>query len=511
MTKLFRHRLIMLLVYGDLMRSIWFFVFTVYSLARGTVETNTRFCQASGFFIQYGTETSVLVVAVHSALQIFRPAGRGNSDGLYDYRSYIFSGAFLLPGMMAALAFLNPGPAYESLGAYCQLPIRPFWYRLALAWIPRYCVAIIILSLAGAIYAYVGCEFRSYASISQSSMTPVTTAPGLSLIDGKPATPTAPGESLRRTTSAPLDFTSSGASHRRGSAVAFGPTTYAPAQQTTAHAPSTQSLPGSSTLHPPKRTASVRPGLFVIPSGYAVQPPSSTLDLEGPLSPHTQSTVDPMSTIVPATPVTTTYSRHRSSSSTPGQRHLARQRRRIHRQLRLMFIYPIAYILMWIMPFVHHSMNYSDRYANHPLWFIRVGQAICLTSMGFVDCLIFSIREKPWRNISTSDGTIWGSLAVWRTPRSSVSTANSEETGYGNDSRQRSMTESGVSRVKRVRNSVRTSASDDQTRLASEQARKRLELEKDERLVALTKRMERGSEVLPIVEEKEKEIEKTVG
>jgi hypothetical protein len=73
------------------------------------------------------------------------------------------------------------------------------------------------------------------------------------------------------------------------------------------------------------------------------------------------------------------------------------------------------------------------------------------------------------------------------------------------------MTESGVSRVKRVRNSVRTSASDDQTKMASEQARKRLELEKDERLVALTKRMERGSEVLPIVEEKEKGIEKTIG
>ena len=128
--------------------------------------------------------------------------------------------------------------------------------------------------------------------------------------------------------------------------------------------------------------------------------------------------------------------------------------------------------------------------------------------MGFVDCVIFSIREKPWRNIPTSDGTVWGSLAVWRKPRSSVSTANSEETGHGNESRQRSMTESGISRVARVRNSVRTSASDDQTRMAAEQARKRLELEKDERLAALTKRTERGSEALPIVEERDKGKEK---
>lgn len=412
--------------------------------------------------------------------------------------------------MMAALAFINPGHAYESLGAYCQLPIRPFWYRLALAWIPRYCVAIIILSLAGAIYAYVGCEFRSYANLSQSSMTPATTTLGLSLIDGDPETATEQLETLRRTTSSLPDFASSVASHRRGSAVAFGPTTYAPAPQITAHVPSTQSLPEYSTLHPPNRTA-VRPGLFVIPSGYAVQPPPSTLNLEGPLSPHTQPVVDPMSTVVPTTPVKATAPRHRSSSPTPGQRHLARQRRRIHRQLRLMFIYPIAYILMWMIPFIHHSMNYSDRYANHPLWFTRVGQAICLTSMGFVDCLIFSIREKPWRNISNSDGTIWGSLAVWRKSRSSISTPNSEEAGYGNGSRQRSMTESGVSRVARVRNSVRTSASDDQTRMAAEQARKRLELEKDERLAALTKRMERGCEVLPSVGEDEKGKERMSG
>lgn len=73
------------------------------------------------------------------------------------------------------------------------------------------------------------------------------------------------------------------------------------------------------------------------------------------------------------------------------------------------------------------------------------------------------------------------------------------------------MTESGVSRVARVRNSVRTSASDDQTRMAAEQARKRLELEKDERLAALTKRMERGCEVLPSVGEDEKGKERMSG
>jgi hypothetical protein len=48
----------MLLIYGDLTRSIWYFAFAAYSLARGTVKTESRFCQASGFFTQYGTESS---------------------------------------------------------------------------------------------------------------------------------------------------------------------------------------------------------------------------------------------------------------------------------------------------------------------------------------------------------------------------------------------------------------------------------------------------------------------
>jgi hypothetical protein len=68
---------------------------------------------------------------------------------------------------MASLAFINPQWRYLSQGAFCTLAIRQFWYRLALAWIPRYLVAIIIIGLAIAIYTYVGFEFRRYSMASQ--------------------------------------------------------------------------------------------------------------------------------------------------------------------------------------------------------------------------------------------------------------------------------------------------------------------------------------------------------
>jgi G protein-coupled receptor GPR1 len=72
----------------------------------------------------------------------------------------MYAGALLFPSMLAGLAFTNSGWSYIPLGAFCTLPIRPFWYRLALAWIPRYLIALIVIGLAIVIKAYVGFEFR---------------------------------------------------------------------------------------------------------------------------------------------------------------------------------------------------------------------------------------------------------------------------------------------------------------------------------------------------------------
>lgn len=51
-------RLIMLLLYGDLTRATWYFIFAAVSLGQGTTETRSTFCQSSGFLMQYGETTS---------------------------------------------------------------------------------------------------------------------------------------------------------------------------------------------------------------------------------------------------------------------------------------------------------------------------------------------------------------------------------------------------------------------------------------------------------------------
>ena len=444
-------------------------------------------------------------MAIHSALQVFHPKTRGTSDGLYNVRYYIYFVGFVIPIMMASLAFINPGDAYLSQGAFCTLPIRPFWYRLALSWIPRYLIAAIILGLAIAIYAYVGFEFRSYASASQSFNTPSNTT-GISRIEKDTEAAVDGARSAEGTAESLTDGTRRNsliahdvvASPRRGSAVAFAER-QSMTRASTIPDSHTQSLPESMTHLTIKRSNSLRPPLVVIPSGHSVKlepepSPSPTYLESGTFSPTTKTFANPMESLTsqtaPTTPTTPTPKTRAPPESPPSAaaRQLRRQRMRIHRQLRLMFIYPLVYTLMWLIPFVQHCLTYSDHFANNPVFFLRIGTAICITSMGFVDCLIFSIREKPWKSIQTSDGTLWGSFAVWRSP--SVVNAGMVV--------RRSMTGGSVDggapademAVARLRGSVRTSASDDISRIAIEQARARLELERVERLARMKERIQ---------------------
>lgn len=70
-----------------------------------------------------------------------------SEGGLQRFDKYIYAGIITIPLGMAATAFANPHGGYALAGAFCGLPIRPFWYRLALSWIPRYFIAVTIITL----------------------------------------------------------------------------------------------------------------------------------------------------------------------------------------------------------------------------------------------------------------------------------------------------------------------------------------------------------------------------
>ncbi|PSN62168.1 hypothetical protein BS50DRAFT_139186 [Corynespora cassiicola Philippines] len=371
----------MLLIYGDLMKATWLFLFAAVSIARGTVYTESAFCQASGFLVQYGTETSdyaVLVMAVHSTMQVFRPSTQGRSGGLYPHRRLVYLGGVAIPGMMAGLAFVNPHWGYMSQGAFCTLPHRPFWYRLALAWIPRYLISVIILGLAIAIYAHVGFEFRSFANMSRDTKPSVsTTTPILSTENMEFAIGTDLQRSHVTLTNSP----------RRASSIVH--------DLVTSRRPST-------TVTTPALDLSISTPILIIPPERSHSLPTSPLNLHIPdPRPH----LPPPETSNTTLPSPTTL---RASPPPLHTHHLTTRHAHIHRQLRLMFIYPLVYILMWIFPFVAHCMMYQDHYAAHPVYWLMLLNFMCVTLMGTVDCLVFSLRERPWRFIRGADGTFWG-------------------------------------------------------------------------------------------------------
>jgi G protein-coupled receptor GPR1 len=102
------------------------------------------------------------------------------------------------------------------------------------------------------------------------------------------------------------------------------------------------------------------------------------------------------------------------ASTDPTNKALRRRRKAIQRQLRLLFIYPVAYLILWVFPAVNHALNYSNHYVQNPIFAISVLNIFCQNVMGLCDVCIFCWREKPWRHIPGSDGTFSGSFFFWR-------------------------------------------------------------------------------------------------
>jgi len=119
---------------------------------------------------------------------------------------------------------------------------------------------------------------------------------------------------------------------------------------------------------------------------------------------------------------------------------VVKTRDKIRRQLRFLFIYPIVYMCMWILPFVSHVLQYQDKFVQDPPYGLSVLVIISLVSQGAVDCWLFSTREKPWRHIPGSKGGFWESFAWWR-QGPSVGGSKQRKTGKMGKSRMEMVTE----------------------------------------------------------------------
>ncbi|RMY72025.1 hypothetical protein D0862_14521 [Hortaea werneckii] len=458
MRRNFRRDLVLLLIVGDFWKSLWFLTFACITYTHEKVRSESAVCQVSGYMLQMGImmcDFAILFMSLHMWLQIFPPQDSFlGHDGLYRIRRWVIAAWLILPNLCAALAFVKGRWAYESGGAFCSLPLRPYWYRLALSWIPRYLIWIFVMGVAIRIYKHVGKEFKVFGQERDRSSS--FSIPGESTID-RMANPTPNTMSSNRRKSRAADHPDlekqaleEGAEEENVAPDGISIRAIkSPALPRQSIAESTKSIPRNSSppasapdwtatfgfpsepLTGPQSTPSTstsRRGSRQIASGVLAEdfaPPASfeannrhrgsITTLNSLRSSASQTIVDETSILPPI------IETKRSSASTGvstaqdlANAAVALRRRAIQRQLRLLFIYPCVYMILWAIPFVVHSMNYSDRFAQHPVTGLVAVNVFCQCFMGFADVVVFSWREKPWRHIPGSDGTFVGSFCFWR-------------------------------------------------------------------------------------------------
>ncbi|RDW69365.1 hypothetical protein BP6252_08385 [Coleophoma cylindrospora] len=450
MRRSFRHDLIMLLIQSDMFKALWFMVYPIVTFIHGPVQNNSTFCQVHGFFISLGVEAS--------ALYIFKSRTTAAEGGLYPYRYTAYLLWVIVPTVMAALGFLNGDNAYQSNGTYCYLPARPFWYRLALSWIPRYVIFVVILAIYVSIYYYVRYKFNHFAK-EESDSSGGSNGSRMSnpfRRSSLPATPTLASHGLipgLRPTS--YDDAALDARRKRKQSVSSPdieahrfiwasvvsrddhpvvPLTPPPSPPTEsslvdfespAEGPASPSIQTPPQVHTPYITFSLR------------TPPPETPSLSGQTSwtntfsnpfsksddasSHKRSIADIFkrrqkpSSIPATTPPVTRLQLLNSQGQDLADSEMMRTREKIRRQLRFLFIYPLVYMFMWALPFASHIMQYRDSFATDPPFILSCLTTVCVCSQAAVDCWLFSTREKPWRHVpgNESNQSLLRSLRFW--------------------------------------------------------------------------------------------------
>jgi G protein-coupled receptor GPR1 len=378
------------------------------------------------------------MIAVHNALYIFKPPTSIVEGGLYPYRYIAYVFWIVLPLLMASLAFINPTRAYISGGASCHLPVRPFWYRLALSWIPRYLIFIFILSTNASIYFFVMHKFGDFSksidtfehpTITQDSaeggqgeyrtgkgnrgyMLPQITALAYNGLIPETRRPSVVSQTMPNL--------SASRSWSRGSK-AFGDSSTLRRSKLSFQRhvlkANTSSDTASSVLHTSDVVATLDP--FTSETTAASSSPVAVLMLVPGIKPSAQkpwtSFAAQFNPSLPSNVSLTSFLRlprnntsFSSETSAPlhrlqlidsqSQSLNIQKRKKILQQLRFLFVYPLAYMAMWILPFVSHALQYNDYYAANPPFLLNAFVTVIAISQSTVNCWIFNIKEKPWRH-----------------------------------------------------------------------------------------------------------------
>jgi G protein-coupled receptor GPR1 len=359
---------------------------------------------ASGWIMAYSLEASdamVFIIAVHTAVYVFRPKLRSPKDegGLWRWRAPLFAAWILIPAILASLAFIHY-PAYIPLVTWCYLPPRPLVWRYALAWGPRYFIFLTITVIYVALYIHVRLVYRRI-SRSQAGSIARPSASALSRpISGhsrfrgrkrdnafdrvlrrlflcKGRKQTAPTESFNQTFRHPFPEVK-------------GKDEPCPTERTAVDSDVEKTAENSVSSQDSLSPTGMCYGRRGTNTGQSILSNNS----------NTPDFIDDTRRV--------SLVLHMVASNAPYG--FADRRARVERQIRSLFIFPVVYFLMWIPPFINHIYqsityeNVEDENGLLPAGIFTVGliASVFLPLQGFINVFVYAIREKPWKKSATS-------------------------------------------------------------------------------------------------------------
>lgn len=346
--KVFRHHLILLLLMFDFGKALVLLWYPARVLLVPSAYDNINFCDVVGFFTSAfieGADFAVLALAIHTALLIFKKSS-GPEGGLYKFRYYVYAINILLPLLMASLAFVDNGRrSYAPMVTWCYLPPRPMWYRFVLSWGPRYIIIISIIAIYVSIYIYVKLEYSKVIKEFKQSQTYLEDNDqtfNLNTILSNQ------NEKLNQTSGNPSSGCFSKACRVLNKVyhiVIFALLRFF------------SYFPGFSFLEPSKL--------------FASQGSNEVPDLDSRSLAIREFQKDTMS-------------------------RFEQRRNMIERQIRSIFVYPVAYVFLWIAPFAVHVLQIKYEFDHGPVFWVGAIAAFMQPFNCVVDTIAFSIRERPW-------------------------------------------------------------------------------------------------------------------
>lgn len=364
----FRHHLIAFLLFYDMLKAVILLIYPTRVLTVNTAYYNNNFCQVVGFFTATaveGADFAILAFSIHICLLIFKPQltvrlphGR-TEGGLYLYRTYIYVLLFLIPLVLASLAYVK-GTGYQSYVCWCSLPQQPIWYRLVLSWLPRYLIVITIFTVYCMIYFHVIKEFKSlggvFKNLHSSGRSPEDAKKREMLMKQRPT------------------FFSAIWYAAKSFFDNYSPKFVYPTQNDIDRIKST-----SSNVDPKQ-------------SSHTLHHNHDNHNLEDKINEHADSSGSGSTEDEEAI---TEYVQ-KPDIYEENLENFRKRQKIIEKQMKSIFIYPIAYVFIWLFPFVLYVTQIKYEQTHPPIYWLNCMGAFMQPFNGFVDSLVFFYREVPW-------------------------------------------------------------------------------------------------------------------